>query len=122
MTYRRARATTPAGHPTLRAVRTVVFYVPLAVFLLVTFAPVYWIILSAFTPINELFSTPLRYIPAHPSLINFQTVAGIVPLGQQAFNSVFLAFFSALFSVVVCLLAAYAFARIRFPGSGLLLI
>ncbi len=105
-----------------RRLRTVGFYAPLVLFVLVTFAPIYWIILSAFTPIYDLFTSPLRYIPQHPSWLNFQTVAGIVPLGQQTFNSAFLAFFSALISVVVCLLAAYAFARINFPGSSFLLL
>lgn len=95
------------------------FYVCITVFLLVTFAPIYWIILSAFTPITELFTQPLRYIPAHPSLINFRTVADLVPLGQQFFNSAFLATLSAALSVVVSLMAGYAFARIRFPGSSL---
>src|SRR5579875_2039847 len=98
--------------------RRTAFYVPIALFVAITFAPIYWIILSAFTPMSELFTIPLHYIPAHPSLINFKNVAGLVPIGQQFFNSAFLSVLSAGFSVLVALLAAYAFARIRFPGSN----
>jgi len=98
------------------------FYVPIVLFVAITFAPIYWIILSAFTPIDELFRIPLSYIPAHPSFINFQNVAQLVPLTQQFFNSSLLSLLSAALSVLVALLAAYAFARIRFPGSNLLFI
>jgi multiple sugar transport system permease protein len=102
--------------------RRVAFYVPIALFLVITFAPVYWILLSAFTPIDELFRIPLSYIPAHPSLINFKNAASLVPVGQQFFNSSLLSVLSAAFSVVVALLAGYAFARIRFPGSNFLFL
>src|SRR6266700_291972 len=109
-------------HLVRKAVSTVGLYVAVAFFLLITLMPIYWIILSAFTPITELFTTPLNYIPLHPSLINFQTVAKVVPLDQQFTNSTLLAVLSAGFSVVVSLLAAYAFARIAFPGSNLLFL
>ena len=97
-------------------------YPLMALFLLVTLVPIYWIVLSAFTPLGDLFKLPLHYFPTHPSLINFQTVAQILPLGAEFLNSALLSIFSAAFSVLVCLLAAYAFARIRFPGSNLLFL
>lgn len=100
----------------------VAFYLPIALFLAITFLPIYWIILSAFTPITELFTVPLRYIPAHPSFINFKTVAQVVPLAQQFFNSSVLAVSSAAVTVALCVLAAYAFARIRFPGSNVIFL
>lgn len=100
----------------------IALYIVIVLFLLITLAPIYWIVLSAFTPISELFTVPLNYIPVHPSFVNFQTVAQVVPLDVQFLNSTLLAVLSAGFSVVVCLLAAYAFARIRFPGSNLLFL
>lgn len=124
--------TPPATKPTVQARErfrltrktpgTIALYVLVVLFLLFTLMPIYWIVLSAFTPISELFTTPLNYFPAHPSLINFQTVAQAVPLVQQFINSTVLSVLSAVFSVVVALLAAYAFARIRFPGCNLLFL
>ena len=58
----------------------VALYILVALFVVVTLGPIYWIVLSAFTPISELFTSPLHYIPQHPSLVNFQTVAQVVPL------------------------------------------
>ena len=115
----------PRTHRRLSArtlLRTLLFSVPIALFLAVTFAPIYWIILSAFTPIDQLFHVPLSYIPQHPSLINFQTVTQVVPLAQQFLNSTILSVCSAAISVVLCLLAAYAFARLRFPGSQVIFL
>lgn len=97
----------------------VAHYALLMIFVLVTFAPIYWIILSAVTPIDELFHAPLDYWPSHISAINFQSVSSLVPLGTQFFNSVVLSMASAAITAVICTLAAYAFARIRFPGSNL---
>jgi multiple sugar transport system permease protein len=110
------------SHAGRKLFSTIILYIGIAFFLIVTLLPIYWIVLSAFTPMTDLFVTPLNYIPLHPSLINFQTVAEIVPLDVQFWNSTVLATLSASFSVVVCLLAAYGFARIRFPGSGLLFL
>jgi ABC-type glycerol-3-phosphate transport system permease component len=109
-------------HFVRKTLTSILLYVVVVLFALFTLGPIYWIVLSAFTPITELFTTPLNYIPVHPSLVNFQTVSQVVPLGQMFMNSVLLSVLSAGFSVVVCLLAAYAFARIRFPGSNLLFL
>jgi len=109
-------------HVMRKRLNTSALYVLVVLFGLFTLAPIYWIVLSAFTPISELFTSPLNYIPIHPSFINFQTVAQIVPLGQQFLNSAMLSILSAFFSVLVCLLAAYAFARIRFPGRDILFL
>jgi ABC-type glycerol-3-phosphate transport system permease component len=99
---------------------TITFYLVIAIFLFVSFAPIYWIILSAVTPITELFRSPLDYFPSHLSFINFQTVVQVVPLGQEFLNSTVLALGSAAISVAVCTVAAYAFARIDFPGRNVL--
>jgi ABC-type glycerol-3-phosphate transport system permease component len=125
--------TPPTSTPTTRAhparphsgrklLSQIGLYVVVVLFLLFTLMPIYWIVLSAFTPVTELFTSPLNYIPAHPSLENFATVAQIVSLDQQFLNSTILSLSSACLSVVVCLLAAYAFARIRFPGSNILFL
>lgn len=127
-TYTPPASTTPTrAHPAQsqsaqKVLGKIGLYVVVVLFLLFTLAPIYWIVLSAFTPITELFTTPLNYFPAHPSLVNFGTVAQIVNLNQQFLNSALLSLSSAILSVVVCLLAAYAFARIRFPGSNLLFL
>src|SRR5205809_766772 len=44
------------GQWSLRGIgRQTLFYGPIALFLAITFLPIYWILLSAFTPISQLF-------------------------------------------------------------------
>src|SRR5260370_10094565 len=112
----------PKQWPVRKTTSLLALYILVALFVVITLGPIYWIVLSAFTPISELFTTPLHYIPQHPSLINFQTVALVVPLFQLFMNSTVLSVLSASFSVVVCLLAAYGFARIPFPGRNVLFL
>src|SRR5712692_2133366 len=88
MASERARPTRP--HTAQKTLGKVGLYVIVILFLLFTLTPIYWIVLSAFTPITELFTTPLNYFPAHPSLVNFQTVAQVVNLNQQFLNSTIL--------------------------------
>jgi ABC-type glycerol-3-phosphate transport system permease component len=112
----------PHRNPLREHLGTLSLYVLLVLFVLVTFAPIYWIVLSAVTPIDELFHVPLDYWPIHISAVNFQSVSNLVPLGTQFFNSAVLSIASAAITVAICLLAAYAFARIRFPGSNVLFL
>ena len=102
--------------------RPALIYVPVAIFLFVTLAPLYYIALSAFTPTNQLFTIPLNYLPSHLSGANFQAVANALPLVHQFANSTVLSAASAAISVVLSVLAAYAFARLRFPGSNVLFL
>jgi ABC-type glycerol-3-phosphate transport system permease component len=80
--------------------------------------PFYYIAMSSFTPRNELFNIPPRYWPSHFTLDNYRTMMDSVPFTLFFRNSLIFAVGSAVVSVVASALAAYALARIRFPGSN----
>jgi len=82
--------------------------------------PVYWMTRSAFATSTDLIKLPLVYFP-QPTLQNFATLMKQVPFALYLRNSLLFAFSTTLATLVVSYLAAYAFARIPFPGSGLLL-
>jgi ABC-type glycerol-3-phosphate transport system permease component len=69
---------------------------------------------------ENLVKLPPEYLPS-PTLENYQTLATQVPLLRYTLNSFIFASTTALTTVFFCFMAAYAFARIRFPGSGILL-
>src|SRR3990172_4214419 len=95
-------------------------YISFVLFTLIVLLPVYWIVRSSSASAAELNRTPLVYFPA-PSLRNFQTLVEQIPFFDYARNSLVFAAATTLTTLVVSYLAAYAFARIRFPGSGILL-
>jgi ABC-type glycerol-3-phosphate transport system permease component len=103
-----------------RCLGTFGLYVGFVVFLLVMLIPVYWLFVSATTPLNQLFSIPPRYI-FKPTLENFVQLADQVPFYYYLRNSLLFAISSSVISVVISFLAAYGFARISVPGSNALL-
>lgn len=97
-------------------------YVGFAIFLLVFGLPVYWILLSSVLPGRQLLSVPPTYFTAEPTLDNLRRTAQQVPLGQYFTNSLVFALGASLLAVALSFLAAYAFARLRFRGSNVLLL
>jgi len=102
----------------LRGSFTIYFF--FAIFALIVLLPVYWMVRSSIAPPRDLIQIPLVYFPT-PSLANFQTVADQIPLAQYVSNSLLFAISTTLATLVVSYLAAYGFARLPFPGSGLLM-
>lgn len=101
-------------------VNAVVVYACVAVFAVVVLLPVYWMARSAFASANELNHVPLNYFPTF-TLKNFETLVGQVPFVEYVRNSLAFALATTLATLVVSYLAAYAFARIAFPGSNILM-
>ena len=78
--------------------------------------PLLWMISASLKPAAEIFTT-LDLVPAHPTLSNYTD--GWTGLGQPFtgffLNSIALCALAVLGNLCSCTLAAYAFARLRFP-------
>jgi multiple sugar transport system permease protein len=97
---------------------SIVTYTGFVVFAIFICFPFYYIAMSSFTPKNELFTIPPHYLPTHFTLQNYRHMIQSVPFLEYLRNSLIFAIGSALVSVVVSAMAAYALARIKFPGSN----
>jgi trehalose/maltose transport system permease protein len=95
-------------------------YVCFFVFALVVLIPIYWMTRSAFGSVDDIYKMPLIYFPPF-NFGNFQTLLSQVPLLQYTRNSFVFALSTTLVTLVVSYLAAYAFARTQFRGSGILM-
>src|ERR1041385_6435027 len=95
-------------------------YISFAVFAFIVLLPIYWMLRSAFSQASDLTKVPPIYFP-NPSLKNFQTLMVEVPFLQYSLNSLIFALSTTLMTLVVGFIAAYAFARIQFPGSEVIL-
>lgn len=78
--------------------------------------PLIWMVSASFKPEGEIF-TSLGLVSQHPTLSNY--VEGWTGLGQPFtgffLNSIALCALAVLGNLFSCTLAAYAFARLRFP-------
>ncbi|MCS7259178.1 MAG: carbohydrate ABC transporter permease [Anaerolineae bacterium] len=95
-------------------------YVSFLFFTFIVLLPVYWMVRSSLAPAADLIKIPLVYFPT-PTLRNFITLVEQVPFLDYVRNSLVFALATTLVTLVVSFLAAYAFARIRFPGSSIIM-
>jgi multiple sugar transport system permease protein len=97
-------------------------YAGIAVFLFFVLSPFIEGFLVSLKPLAQLFSTPYSFIPKTWSFDSYVNMWTSVPaLGLHIFNSFFISSVVTLIVVVIVVPAAYAFARFRFAGAGLLL-
>lgn len=84
--------------------------------------PFIWMISGSVKSQAEIFATPPTLIPSVWHWENFVEVFSYQPFAQQYFNSVYIAVVVSVLTLLFSSLAGYALARIRFAGSGFLLI
>ena len=85
-------------------------------------APFLWIIQAAFGETIEVFRLPPQWFPQNPSFENFEDVFDQVPYHLFMGNSLKLALIVTVGQLITCSLAAYAFARLEFPGRNVLFV
>lgn len=95
-----------------------VVYGLLLVFCVPFVFPTWWMATSSLKPINEIFAFPPRLWPSDPTLDAYRRVFELQPFERQYFNSLYIALIVTAGTLVVSSLAGYAFARIKFRGSG----
>jgi multiple sugar transport system permease protein len=91
----------------------------LAVFML---APFWWVLVNSFSTYREAFGLPPKWIPTSFTLENYREVFDLIPFGRMVFNSIKISTIITVGAVTTSTLAAYAFARLRFPGSNVIFL
>ena len=86
---------------------------------LVILLPFAWMILTAFKTPAEAYTWPPVWLPARWSVANFTQLFNTIPFARMFFNSVWTSVLIASLNILSAAPAAYAFARLRFPGQGL---
>jgi multiple sugar transport system permease protein len=86
-------------------------------------APLVWLIVESLTQEKAAFQLPPNWLPKPFTVANFRGISGLIPFGRMALNSLEVAVISTVGSMLVSMLAAYAFSRLTFRGrDGLLII
>ncbi len=84
--------------------------------------PFLWIIETAFGDAAAAYRLPPTWWPQNPTLDNFLSVFRQVRFGLFILNSLKVAGAITLGQLITCSTAAYAFARLNFPGKNVLFI
>ncbi|MDB5849398.1 MAG: chiG [Rhodoferax sp.] len=102
-----------------RGTRVAAHYALLLAIALLCAFPMLWTLSTALGTEGNVFAFPPSLIPKGISLANFIEVFRVIGIGQYYWNSVWITFWTVLWTVVVCALAAYPLARMKFRGKGL---
>lgn len=109
-----------------RAKRTVskclFLYLPLILFLVITLAPFYWILVTSLKNSAEVFAKPLTYWPKELTLENYSNLFSKLGFGKYFINSMIVAVFTTAITSVLSLLGGYAMSRYRFRGKGVMYV
>jgi ABC-type maltose transport system permease subunit len=81
--------------------------------------PVLWVVSASLNPVGALATQKL--IPENPGFQNYRELLDVVPYWTWFWNSVKIAGITAVLSLAITTIAAYAFSRFRFRGRQLML-
>jgi len=100
---------------------TILWYVVLCLIALVTVFPFVWVISTSFKgPTDVIYSVPPQIIPQNPTFANYIRVWNQLPMGNFFLNSILVTVSTVVFNVLFSALAAYPFAKMKFPGRDVI--
>lgn len=82
--------------------------------------PFVWMVLTSFKTLAESTQMPPKIFPESVQLSNYTEVMRLLPFDKFYINTILMLVFRVLGSVLFSAMAAYAFARLNFPGKNFL--
>lgn len=93
-----------------------VTYTLLSIFGLSMLFPFLWMISTSLKDPSQVFTASIQMLPRPVVFRNYLDAWNAIPFGHFYLNSIIVAFFVTLGSLITSSMAAYAFARLKFPG------
>jgi len=105
-----------------RVLRHVALYIILVLIALLILLPLFWMLSTSLKPKSQLFLPQIYWIPKRFSWENYSNLFNdpSIPIVRWFFNSVGIATASTVLILVLDSLAAYAYARMEFPGRKII--
>ena len=103
------------GRPSLRHL----FLIPFSLLMAV---PLIWMLITSIQTPDEALQFPPVLIPSGIDWHNYTTAVSQAPFGHWYINSVLVTAVVVVSNLILCSLAAYAFARLKFFGSNVLFV
>lgn len=86
----------------------------------ITIFPFIWMILTSFKSQIESIKIPITIFPKEWLIKNYFAVFNAVPFGRMYLNTIINAVVIVSVQLIFCSMAAYAFARLKFPGKNVI--
>ncbi len=100
-------------------------FIMLAIVAVIMVLPLVYAVAQSLKPLDELFVFPPRFFVVNPTIKNYQDLFNLmnkswVPFSRYIFNTVFISVAGTFGNVILASYAAYALAKIKFPGREFL--
>jgi ABC-type glycerol-3-phosphate transport system permease component len=96
--------------------KTIAIYVVILMMASLTLVPFLWMISTSLKVRDQLYAFPPEWIPSPVTFESYRVLFDPLPFDVFFLNSLKVALLSLIGTLLACSLAAYAFARLRFPG------
>jgi multiple sugar transport system permease protein len=117
-------STALSGQPRRRQIAwgTVGIWLALMPLTIITLMPIMYMISQAFTPEQDTMVWPIQWIPRRPTVDNFMRIFQdpTLPVVRWFINSMAVATSVTVLVLLMSSLAAYAYARLEFPGRDVI--
>ena len=117
-----ASAASARSARTGRIVQLLIAYLALGIGSLWALFPFLWMISTSLKSDSQVLIYPPAWVPAPAVWGNYQAVLKLVPFGQFLVNTTIVAVTVTILELITSSFAAYAFARLRFPGRDKLFL
>ncbi|MFO7167506.1 MAG: carbohydrate ABC transporter permease [Chloroflexota bacterium] len=118
----RSSAASLRSQRSLRRIRRIIAYAVLIALSVVFAIPFLWLISTSLKPPEQLFRLPPEWIPNPVTWSNYPRAMTQIPFALYLKNTLYIALFNVVASVVSCSLVAYGFARIPWPGRNFMFL
>jgi ABC-type glycerol-3-phosphate transport system permease component len=98
----------------------VLWHIVIASFGVLMITPLIWLISTSFKAPGQIFLFPPKWIPDPIRWQNYVEAFTLVPFGRYLFNTLWIILWALSGTVLTSSMAAFGFARLRFPGRGFL--
>ena len=85
-----------------------------------TLVPFYWMLATSLKKDKEIYGFEATLVPRQPTLQNYVRLFDKTPFVKYLRNSTIVSIGNTVASLILATLGAYALARLRFPGRGLI--
>lgn len=106
---------------TKKRIGTVCFYLIAIVLAVLAMIPFLWMLSTSLKSRGALMSIPIEWIPQEPTLDAYIKVFSKFPFAKTIGNSLLISVSYTLITLLSSSMAAFAFAKLKFPGNNLLL-
>ena len=103
-----------------KSIINVIKYIVLTLFAIITLFPFYWMIASSLKSNFEVIQTPPSMFPKQLLWDNYRKAFEMAPFARYFLNTIIVTILSIIFTVLICILSAFAFANLEFKGKDLL--